>query len=260
METVQYSGIEGVVNWHGTSLEKNEEYIHFMQNDVAARLHDEQGSDDFETHLRGLASTGFEQNSLDAILAAAVPEQRDWAVGEAFAEAWLSKKHGVVWPWNLERDKRTPKASLPGADLIGFVEINNETRLLIGEVKTSSDKNTPPNVMTSRSGMIHQLEELVTNLSLMSQLLRWLQSRCKNTDYESQFNAAVILLLKSGNKSVAIFGILIRDTLPCEKDLKTRAEALAKTIQAPTNCQLQAIYLDHPISSLPSLVSSGVQS
>lgn len=252
METVQYRGVEGVINWHGISLEKNEKYFHFMKNDVAKRLFDEQGSDDFKIHLRGLVSTGFEQNSLDAILAAEIPEQRDWAVGEAFAEAWLSKKYGVVWPWNLERDKRTPKASLPGADLIGFIEINNEKQLLIGEVKTSSDTDTPPNVMNGRSGMIHQLEELVTNLSLISQLLRWLHPHCKSTDYESQFNSAVSMLFKSGNKSIAIFGILIRDTMPCEKNLKTRAKTLAKTIQAPTNCQLQAIYLPYAISSLPT--------
>jgi len=260
METVQYSGVEGEVNWHGTYLEMSEEYSHFMQNDVAARLHDQQGNDDFNAHLRGLASTGFAQNSLGAILAAEVTEQRDWAVGEAFAEAWLSKMHGVIWPWNLERDKRTPQASLPGADLIGFIEINNETRLLIGEVKTSSDTDTPPNVMNGRTGMIHQLEKLATDLSLIFQLLRWLQSRCKNTLYEKQFNATVGLLLNSGNKSVAIFGILIRDTTPCKKDLKARAETLAETIEAPTNCLLQAIYLPHPISSLPSLISDRVLS
>ena len=81
METVQYSGVEGVVNWHGTYLEMSDEYTHFMQNDVAARLHDQQGSDDFKAHLRGLVSTGFAQNSLDEILAAEVPEATrlgDW--------------------------------------------------------------------------------------------------------------------------------------------------------------------------------------
>ena len=115
--------------------------------------------------------------------------------------------------------------------------------------------------MNGRTGMIYQLEELVTNLSLISQLLRWLLPRCKNTDYESQFNAAACLLLNSNNKSIAIFGLLIRDTSPCEKDLKTRATTLTKTIQAPTNCQLQAIYLPHAISNLPSLVLiSGVLS
>lgn len=259
MYTKCYSGNSGIVDWHGFSLKKEDDYSDFVQRDVAARLYDQEGAEDFKAHLRGLASTGFEQNSLDEILAAEVPEERDWAIGEAFAEAWLTKNHDVIWPWNLERDKRTPKASLPGADLIGFVKIQNEMCLLIGEVKTSSDKDTPPNVMTGRTGMIHQLEELVANLSLISQLLRWLQPRCKNTPYEGQFNAAVTLFLKSGNKFVAIFGILIRDTAPCEKDLKTRAKALAKSVKTPTHCQLQAIYLPHSISELPSLVSKGVQ-
>lgn len=257
METVQYCEVEGAVNWQGVSLQRNEEYDHFLKTDVAARLYDQEGSDDFKNHLRGLVSTGFSQKSLDIILAAEIPEQRDWAIGEAFAEAWLSKKHSALWPWNLERDKRTPKASLPGADLVGFIDINNKTQLLIGEVKTSSDANTPPNVMNGHGGMINQLEELASNLSLICQLLRWLQPRCKNTDYESQFNTAVSLFLNSGNKSVAIFGILIRDTMPCAKDLKSRAETLANSITTPTFCQLQAIYLPHPISSLPSILSSG---
>lgn len=259
MEIIRYNSTEGIVNWSGCLFKMNEEYINFVQKNVAARLYDQEGTEDFKAHLRGLASTGFEQNSLDKILAAEVPEERDWAIGEALAEAWLTKKHNAIFPWNLARDKRTPKASLPGADLIGFVEINNETRLLIGEVKTSSDKNTPPNVMTGRTGMIYQLEQLVTDLSLLCQLIKWLQPRCKNTDYEKQFNAALALMFKSSNKSFAVFGILIRDTLPCEKDLENRAKTLAKTVNLPTHCQLQAIYLPHSISELPSLVSKGVQ-
>ena len=260
METIHFQGNEGIVNWQGVSFEMNQEYSHFMQNDVASRLNDQPGNDEFNAHLRGLASTGFAQNSLNAILSANVPEERDWAVGEAFAESWLTKKYGAVWPWNTVRDKRTPKASLPGADLIGFVEINNQTRLLIGEVKTSSDKDTPPNVMNGQHGMIHQLEKLVTDLSLISQLLQWLQPRCKNTVYQNQFNAAVILLLNSNNKSIAIFGILIRDTQPHEKDLSVRAKALAKSVEEPTECQLQALYLPHPIASLPDLIISGESS
>jgi hypothetical protein len=68
------------------------------------------------------------------------------------------------------------------------------------------------------------------------------------------------LLLNSNNKSVAIFGILIRDTKPNEKDISSRAKALAKKVEAPTDCQLFALYLPHPISIFPSITSSGVQS
>jgi hypothetical protein len=74
--------------------------------------------------------------------------------------------------------------------------------------------------------------------------------------YKNFLKAQKILLFSSSNKSVAIFGILIRDTIPNDKDLKTPAKTLAKIVQAPTNCQLQAIYLPHPISNLPFLISS----
>jgi hypothetical protein len=257
METIEYSGTNNAVNWCGFCLTQNDEYIRFIQNDVAERLYDHLGQEDFNNHLRGLAATGFALDNLDAILAAEVPEQRAWAIGEAFAEAWLSKQWGVIWPWSMERDKRTPKASLPGADLIGFVTVENETRLLIGEVKTSSDKNTPPNVMNGRTGIIHQLEDIASNLSLIAQLLKWLQPRCKNTSYEPHFNAAVTLMLTKGNQNIAIFGVLIRDTTPSAQDLTERAKRLAQTVQIPTHCHLQALYLPHTIAGLPTLVANG---
>lgn len=266
MESVKYKGTVGIVCWHGLLFENNENYSNFIQQDVAARLYDEEAKSDFETTLRSVASTGFEQENLNALLSAKeeVEESRGWAIGEALAEAWLTKKYNVIWPWNLERDKRTPKASLPGADLIGFITYSNdsgdETRFLFGEVKTSSDKNTPPKVMNGKSGMIHQLEELAKNLSLIATALSWLHSRCKNTSHENQFKSAAKLFISSGNKAIALFGILVRDTPPSEQDLKVRAKTLSNSVNNPTCCQLNALYLPHPISDLSSLVSKRVQS
>ncbi len=260
MENLAYSGVDGAVYWEGKSLEQCDHYHTFLQRDVAERLHDQAAQEDFKVHLRGLATTGFAQTSLDALLVAETPEERDWAVAEALAEAWLNQKHGVIWPWNTERDKRTPKASLPGADLIGFIELGNETRLVLGEVKASSDVSTPPNVMNGRGGMAQQLETLAADLSILSQLLRYLQPRCKNSPHEDQFNAAVALLLTSGNKAIALFGVLIRDTEPAENDLKSRAQHLANQISSPSTCHLQALYLPHSIADLPHLISSGAPS
>ena len=50
------------------------------------------------------------------------PEAEDWEVGEALAECALQHDSGreVHWPWNTVRDRRTPRASLPGTDLVGF--------------------------------------------------------------------------------------------------------------------------------------------
>lgn len=258
MHTTVYSDADKSTSWVGEQLSGGSEFDTFMADEVASRLHDEAGKEDFTLHLNSLASTGFAQDSLQAILEAEQPEERDWAVGEALAEAWLSREHGVVWPWNMERDKRTPLASLPGADLVGFVTIDGETSLVLGEVKSSTDNSAPPNVMTGRRGMTHQLENLVTDMRLLHTLIRWLQPRCRGNDAEPHFNAAIGLLLSSGNKAMTLFGVLVRDTQPNELDLRSRGQHLGKLVKAPARCHLVALYLPYPITALPSGVNGGV--
>jgi len=255
--TISYEAQDRQVSWRGVGMVDGDDFVTFMTNDVASRLHDEEGVTEFEAHLRGLAATGFAKNSLNEILEAEVPEERDWAVGEAMAEAYLSREYEITWPWNMERDKRTPKASLQGADLVGFESNGDDIRLVLGEVKTSSDVNTPPGVMNGRSGMTHQIDNLASNLALINQLLKWLLPRCKGTEHEASFNAAIALLLASGNKAISFFGVLVRDTQPDELDLKARGQSLAGTVQAPATCQLIAIYLPFTIAELPARVSGG---
>ena len=120
LTAVHYHARDRQVTWYGVGMTAGEEFDTFISNDVASRLNDEEGQRELEAHLRGLANTGFARESLYAILASNAPEERSWAVGEAMAEAYLNREHAVTWPWNMERDKRTPKASLPGADLVGF--------------------------------------------------------------------------------------------------------------------------------------------
>lgn len=254
---MNYEAQDGQVSWRGISMADGNEFDTFMVNEVASRLNDEEGRSEFEAHLRGLANTGFARESLNEILEADVPEVRDWAVGEALAEAYLGREHQITWPWNMERDKRTPKASLPGADLVGFETVGDQTRLALGEVKTSTDANVPPNVMNGRSGMTHQIDNLATNLSLINQLLKWLLPRCKGNRYEDSFNAAIALFLDSGNRALALFGVLVRDTQPNELDLRPRGVTLAGTLHNPTTCHLVAIYLPCAISELPARVVGG---
>jgi hypothetical protein len=255
LASLSYQGKQGQVEWHGLHLKGGDAFDAFLSKDVAARLHDAEGAEDFETHLRGLASTDFARDGLAAILAADIPEERDWAVGEAIAEAHLQQAHNLVWPWNMERDKRTPRASLPGADLVGFQVQGNAVRLALGEVKTSRDPNAPPNVMNGRGGMKHQIDELAHRL--VARLLRWLQPRCKGTKHQASFDAAVTLLLESDNCAVALFGVLVRDTTPEEQDLRPRAQTLAASLQAPTTCHLIALYLPCTIADLPARLCGG---
>jgi hypothetical protein len=257
LATTSYQEQDRQVSWRGVSMDAGDGFDTFLTSDVASRLHDEEGKTTFEVHLRSVASTGFARESLDAILEAKIPEERDWAVGEAMAEAYLAREHEIIWPWNMERDKRNANASLPGADLVGFEVNGTEVRLALGEVKTSSDVHTPPGVMSGKSGMTHQVDNLATNLSLTYQLLKWLLFRCKGSRHEASFNAAIGLFFASGNKAIALFGVLVRDTQPNVLDLQARGRTLAEAIQDPTTCQLVAIYLPCAISDLPARVAGG---
>ena len=252
-----YQGLDRQVSWQGIKVAEGEAFESFLINQVVSRLHDEEGAAEFETTLRSLANTGFANENIDKILAAEVPEQRDWAIGEAIAEAYLSLCHNVIWPWNMERDKRTPKASLPGADLIGFEVLNGVVSLVLGEVKTSSDPNAPPNVMIGRSGMQHQLSRLASDLGLISHLLKWLLSRCKGTQHEAHFKEAITRFVDSGNRAIALFGVLIRDTTSNELDLQGRANSLASTLKEPSTCRLIALYIPCSITDLPKRVTEG---
>ena len=254
---IAYEEQHGQVSWSGISMNDSEDFRRFMAHGVASRLYDEEGKAEFETHLRGLANTDFAIESLDAILASQSGEKYDWAVGEALAEEFLSCEFGIIWPWSTERDKRNPQASLQGADIVGFSVENNETRLVLGEVKTSSDEKQPPGVMSGRGGMINQIEKLATDLSVIIQLLIWLLPRCKGTEYETLFDSAIKLFLNSGNKAVSLYGILIRDTSPGERDLRNKGRSLAETIHPPTTCKLFAIYIPCAIACLPALAAGG---
>ncbi len=252
-----YEDQHGQVLWSGIAMNDSDDFKRFMARDVASRLHDEEGKTEFETHLRGLANTDFARESLDAVLASKAGEEHDWAVGEALAEEFLGHEFGIIWPWNMERDKRNPRASLQGADIVGFSVEGDETRLVLGEVKTSSDEKQPPGVMSGRGGMINQIENLANDLSVIVQLLTWLFPRCKGTEHETFFDSAIELFLDSGNKAVSLYGILIRDTRPDEKDLRRRGRSLAETIHPPTTCKLLAIYIPCAIACLPALAAGG---
>lgn len=252
-----YADEDRQVSWTGLQMNDGEDFTQFLTTEVSARVHDEEGSSNFEAHLRSLATTGFEQESLKALLEATPEEERDWAIGEALAEAHLALEHGIDWPWNSERDKRTPLASLPGADLVGLMSDEDGALLALGEVKCSSEAKFPPQVMYGRSGMPNQIDKLAEDLGLLSTLLRWLFPRCKGTAHESTFNHAMTRLLQSGNRAIALFGILIRDTEPNTQDLCSRGRHLASRLQAPTSCCLKALHLPCPINQLPARLNGG---
>jgi hypothetical protein len=255
---VAYQSLHGCVSWQGERAVVGDDLNEFLSGPVAARLRDAEGGEALRSHLRGLRLTGMGHNALEEVLAADVPEERDWAAGEALAEAFLEEHHGVVLPWNTGSDKRNPFASLPGADIVGFQRDGSSHRLALGEVKCSSEKQSPPQVMSGRSGGIGcQLDTLARDLGTICQLLKWLLPRVKGTQHVVCFNNACTRYFDSKLRAVTLFGILIRDTDAKETDLKARGRSLGETLQVPTQCRLLALYLPWPISQLPAAIQQG---
>lgn len=254
---VAYQFTHGCVSCDGLRAQDCAELGAFLSDRVAARLNDSEGNAELRDHLRGLSLTGMGQAALEEVLAAEVPEERDWAAGEALAEAMLEEHHDVVLPWNTERDKRNPFASLPGADIVGFQRDGDSHRLALGEVKCSSEGQWPPQVMSGRSGMGHQLDNLATNLGTICQLIKWLLHRVKRTTHENAFNQACERYFNSNRRDLALFGILVRDQEAREADLQARGRSLGRGLQEPTCCRLIALYLPWPISRLPELIRQG---
>jgi len=257
--TIEFEDNHACVSWRGQSFSLSEDFTSFLQTEVRSRLDDEEGTEDFRSHLRGLALTGMGKESLEAVLAAEAPEERDWAAGEALAEAYLIETKGVIFPWNMERDKRNPFGSLPGADLVGFVAESAGYRLALGEVKTSSEEAYPPQVMSGRSGhMGHQIDKLAQDLTTICQLIKWLHPRTKGGPYQEAFDCSCISYFNTGRKSLVLFGVLIRDTQPNERDLSTRGKALRRKLASPTQCDLVALYLPWKTDQLvPSIRQGG---
>lgn len=251
--TVCYSGNRGSACWEGRCAGDTKLFKDFIRNVVRVRVTDSESS--FQADLRGLATTGMATEFVERLLTA-VPDSQAWEIGEALAECALQHDSGreVYWPWNTVRDRRTPRASLPGADLVGFYRDGDTVLLLFGEVKTSSDVGTPPNVMYGGSGMTWQLEQSATQLDVQYSLLRWLHARCQSSPYHDLFEMAVTRYLKSEGKELLFMGVLIRDTQPNELDVKSRTEVLAKKLNAPTRVDVIAWYLPVRISEWPELL------
>ena len=140
---ITYTGTANSVCWEGRVVGNVDRFKRYMRAVVQPRIADDELS--FDTDMRGLATTGMATQYVERMLNAMF-EPEAWEVGEALAECALrdDSDRQIHWPWNTVRDRRTPRASLPGADLVGFCCEDGNVALLFGEVKTSSDTNSPP--------------------------------------------------------------------------------------------------------------------
>ena len=255
---IRYSGSKDSTQWSGHAVVDEDRFKSYVTSRVKARVEDNEAQDQFAAELRGMATTGMSTEFVENLLLA-VPEEKSWAIGEALAECVLAddETREICWPWNLVRDRRTPRASLPGTDLVGFCKEGEGVFLLFGEVKTSSDVRTPPQVMNGSGGMAWQLKEEATRLDIQHALLKWLRARCNSAEHQALYWAAVHRYVHSCGKEILLVGILLRDTEPNELDATARAEALSESLSRPTRIEITAWYLPVPIEEWPALLHTG---
>lgn len=224
-----YTGAHGSASWCGKAVDDRRRFAVFLRDVVGRRVADEESG--FAADLRGLATTDMATEQVERLLQS-VPDPQGWEIGEALAECVLREDsgHEMYWPWNTVRDRRTPRASLPGADLVGFCRLDGHLWLTFGEVKTSSEAKAPPNVMSGGSGMGWQLEKSAKRLDIQHTLPQWLHTRCSHEPHRSMYEEAVRRFLESQGKKLLIVGVLIRDTQPNAADLQGRGKVLSLSL------------------------------
>jgi hypothetical protein len=175
-------------------------------------------------------------------------------VGEALAEVVLQEHFRCRFYWNELRDARNPKGNKTGADLVRFIEIQNDVLFLFGEVKTSSETKSPPQVMTNPGGIEHQLKDLYQDPKKWRILMSYIQNKIPlngNEDFKKVFDKAIKTYYQQNACKYLLYGVLIRDTAVNEKDIKPSYKRLKEEILEPIGLELLAIYL--PIAKEKSL-------
>lgn len=225
-----------------------------INGQVSAIVFDDQGKADIEEMLAGVAETNFEQEQLAQILTN--PDDiEDWRVGEAIAEAYLTEHRACLFPWPDGRDERKSGSSLPGADLVGFQSIGSIERFAFGEVKTSSERSYPPQVVTKKKdGLKKQIEDLRDKKKDRDGLVEYLAHRASGSTWKEHFRAATKRYI-ANNHDIGLFGVLVRDVEPNHNDLRLRVRQLAEGCPNGTEIELLSLYLpDGAIANLPSQV------
>ena len=247
----KWSAYQGIVLKDG--------FDEYLSSRVRGRFYDIEGTKALIEEFRDIPSTGFEERLLIDIFSTSPPID-DWKIGEALAECYLEDFEKVRFYYPSSRDAKNPKANLQGADLVGFVDVDEETTIfLFGEVKTSGDKNSPPQVMYGRSGMIDQLRDIKNNPNLRKSLIRWLGFKVKalsdDDPFKKDYQKALKVYLKEGAEhKYFLFGILIRDTEPKDTDLKSRYESLKSDLSNGAQLKLVALYIPMPIKDMKDYI------
>jgi len=178
----------------------------YFSKRVSAKIIENDSSEQLRAHLEELETTGFDSCGLIEHMSESAPQLKDWEIGEVIAEAALEDQHDVVFPWETGWDKRTLKASLPGADIVGF-QSKDTIRFIFGQVKSSSEQRIPPQVVNAvQDGLGAQMYQLAHSTQERIQLIQWLLPRTKGTPWEHAYADALEQYIQ---KDYCLVGVLV---------------------------------------------------
>lgn len=222
--TAKYQFSDGAIECVAYEGASDTECAKWLGTEVSARVFDTEVSTSFVEDIEALKLEGFDTTSLQAYIDEPYPDATLGDIGEGIADLFLMEHISATLPTNRRRDLRTPKGSLPGADIVGYVPAStNGVQFLFGEIKASAQKSYPPGVMTGTDGMPAQIERLATVTSIRRQLFHYLKSRSTDAQGKQRFKAALKSLTLD---KYSLVGVLVRDTVPNVNDVKSAAAAL----------------------------------
>ncbi|TVZ79626.1 hypothetical protein FB379_12223 [Aeribacillus composti] len=192
---------------------------------------------------QALKDTGFTAENFIEIFSNREMEN-NWRIGEYLAECVLEDKFNAKFYYNSSRDAKNPKGNDTGADLVGLCEVEGESCFLFGEVKTSNDSDSPPNVLYGRTGMVYQLESLRDNAEKRDDLVKWIWTKAvlMSGSFKDECTIALKNYYQSSKTKVKLVGVLVRDTEVNYRDLHSRAKALNKNIPGQMIIELVGVY------------------
>jgi len=216
-------------------------------------LTDAPGLEHLEEFYSGLELTEFGQDNIAEALQP-IPEDessRGWREGEALAEAWLTDHKNCEFPWPFNRDLRHHRASLPGAELVGFIGAGTDTQFVFSQVKTSKEDRYPPQVVNrGDKSLIKQTLQLRDDKNIKKTLVHYILQRATlDNGLVGQARVATKKWLESNYLDLVIFGVLIRDVPYSQFDLSGAAETLCEGCHPATRIEFIAIYL--PEGAIP---------
>lgn len=231
------------IDYEGLSFIDDNKFKDYLVNRVKIKFDDTEWTENLITEA--IKETGFSDENFINIFENK-EEANCWRIGELVAECVLEDKDKIRFYYNSTRDAKNLRSNQTGADLVGFCDIENEVCFLFGEVKTSEDEHTPPNVMYSKTGMINQLENLRDNSNKKDSLVKWLFSKATliKGEFLEDCREALKTYHKSSKKKVQLIGVLVRDTVPSERDLKARAKSLKENHCEDTKIKLLSLYTE----------------